>query len=101
MINGELIATNAGQFIDGVRSNCDSQKSGQNPRARRELVEDSMKVYPMNQYGALQTGKHMFYQFRNGQFEFTESAIFTHLWKKTDEGWKLTRVYSYDHKPEP
>lgn len=95
-----MIASSAEQFKEGVRSNCADQASGKSPRARRELIKRSVKIYPMNRYGALQTGKHLFYQLKDGRFQFTESALFTHLWQQTEDGWKLTRVLSYDHKPE-
>ena len=94
-----LIATSRADFVNGVRANCENQKSGRNPKARRELVPGSMKVYPMANYGAIQMGQHNFFQFNEGRFQFTESASFTHLWKKTATGWKITRVLSYEHAP--
>jgi hypothetical protein len=68
-------------------------------RARRELVKGSMAVYPLNNYGAVETGRHDFYAIEVGKPDrMTESAQFLHLWKKDGDHWKLTRVVSYDHK---
>lgn len=30
-----------------------------------------------------------------------EIAKFTNLWKKDENGWKMSRVLSYDHKLTP
>lgn len=95
-----LVASSSDQFIQNIRSSCADQEAGNSPKAKRKLIKESVQIYPMKGFGALQMGKHDFYQFKNGKFEFTESALFTHLWEKTDKGWKLLRVMSYDHKPE-
>jgi ketosteroid isomerase-like protein len=61
----------------------------------RELVRESLRVYPMNDYGAVQTGTHRFVQ-RGG--EPATTAMFVHLWRRVDGAWKVTRVISYDHR---
>lgn len=63
---------------------------------RRELVEGSLEVYPVADYGAVQMGEHRFIH-----ADGAEGAIakFVHLWKKTDDGWKISRVLSIDHQP--
>lgn len=62
----------------------------------RELIAGSMEVYPINDYGAIQTGKHRFCHIENGK---NECGIFKflHIWKKKDNVWTLNRVVSYDH----
>lgn len=60
----------------------------------RQLVPGSLRVYPLAGYGAVQTGMH---RFSEGDGEVTV-ARFTHLWRKTDAGWKIARVLSYDHQ---
>ncbi|MCB0597725.1 MAG: nuclear transport factor 2 family protein [Lewinellaceae bacterium] len=72
-------------------------------KARRELVEGSLKVFPMKNngelYGAIQTGEHRFYAKYPDQEEvLTSTAKFTHLWLLEDGGWRLARVLSYDHE---
>lgn len=67
---------------------------------RREVVPGTMKVFPMNNYGAVQSGEHVFYV-RNaeGKEVLDGKARYTHLWKFKDGHWRLSRVISYDHGP--
>lgn len=95
-----LIAESGQQFIDSVASGCAARETGENIQASRELTEDSMRVYPLNNYGAIQTGHHRFYGFKeDGTKVLRETAQFTHVWQQTDGKWQLTRVLSYDHQP--
>jgi len=94
-----LSETSGAQFVDDVAKHCERIEKGVDFRARRELVKGSMAVYPLNNYGAVETGRHDFYAIEEGKADrLTESAQFLHLWKKDGERWKLTRVVSYDHK---
>lgn len=72
-------------------------------KARRELVEESLEVFPLNKdgvlYGAVQTGRHNFYAKEKDKPEYlTSTAIFTHVWLLENGSWKLKRVLSYDHQ---
>jgi Domain of unknown function (DUF4440) len=60
------------------------------------LVPDSLEVYPIKNYGAVQIGRHLFT--RQGE-QGSEVAKFVHLWHKTEGGWRLARVLSFDHRP--
>ncbi len=94
------VAASPQQFVDNVRKGCAAQATGQNVRARRELVDGSMAVYPVNNYGAIQTGSHRFFGVEAGKPEkLRESGKFFHLWRQADGRWKLARVFSYDHRP--
>lgn len=94
-----LTATSRTQFVESIKNLCARQKTGEDYRARRELVEGSMEVYPLNKYGAIQIGAHRFYRITEGKGEkLTEVAKFTHVWKQDESGWKISRVLSYDHK---
>ena len=87
------------EFIDGIKGTCARQKTGEDYRARRELVPGTLKVYPLNNYGAVEIGVHRFYQLLPGKPEkLVEISQFTHVWKKEESGWKLSRVLSYDHR---
>ena len=79
-----------------IRYLCDRRMWGEDYPARRELVEGTLEVYPLDGYGAIQTGVHRFY--REGGARPVEVSRFTHIWKKDDAGWKLQRAMSYDHK---
>jgi ketosteroid isomerase-like protein len=64
----------------------------------RVLVPGSLRVYPINAYGAVQTGEHRFAR-RDGAPGAV--ARFVHLWRRQPDGqWRLTRVLSFDHQPE-
>jgi len=71
-------------------------------KARRELVEDSMDIFPLrNQgklYGVIETGEHRFHETYPGKPEHpTGIAKFTMLWLLKDGEWQLARVLSFDH----
>lgn len=63
---------------------------------RREVVPGSLRVYAMNDYGAVQTGTHRFVQPNQ-----TGIAMFVHLWKRGEDGtWRISRVLSFDHRSD-
>ena len=62
----------------------------------RTLVPGSLEVYPMQGYGAVQIGLHVFA--RKGE-PGSEVARFVHLWKRENGTWRLARVLSFDHRP--
>lgn len=93
-----LTADSGAKFMQGMRDNCKAQETGQNFRARRELIEGSMTVHMLNNYGAMQMGEHRFYALQPGQPDrLTETGKFIDLWRLIDGEWKLARVISYDH----
>lgn len=71
--------------------------SGNANDIRRDLVTGSMEVYPVKDYGAIQTGHHTFCHTENGKPD-CGTFKFLHIWQKKDGVWKITRVASYGHK---
>lgn len=67
-----------------------------NMHLKRELVAGSMEIYPVHNYGAIQTGEHTFCHIENGKND-CGTFKFLHIWKHNDTGWKLARVVSYAH----
>jgi hypothetical protein len=65
-------------------------------KSRRELVAGTLEVYPINGYGAVEIGVHLFYPIATDS-EPTGEAKFVHLWQYDDGVWKLARVISFDH----
>lgn len=63
---------------------------------KRTLVEGSLEVYPIKDYGAIQVGEHTFCHKENGRND-CGTFKFLHIWQKKDGVWKVTRVVSYDH----
>lgn len=47
-------------------------------------------------YGAIQIGQHEFCHEENG---IDDCGVFgfTHVWHRSSDGWKITRVLSYGH----
>ena len=64
---------------------------------RRDIVPGSMEVYPIKDYGAIETGLHRFCHEENGKQD-CGTFKFLHIWQKKNGQWKVTRVASYDHK---
>jgi hypothetical protein len=92
-------ATSGAEFMKGARENCSKQETGENFRARRELVEGSMRVYVLQGFGAMQMGEHRFYALQPGKPDrLTESGKFIDVWRQVDGQWKLARVISYEHQ---
>jgi Domain of unknown function (DUF4440) len=74
-----------------LTANCPAKQG-----VRRELVAGSLQVFPMKGGYAVQMGEHRFLQ-PSGP---ATAARFVHLWQKKNGAWKLTRVLSFDHRPE-
>ena len=62
----------------------------------RKLVDGSLEVHPIKDYGAIEIGIHQFRHFENGKEEIG-TFKFVMLWKKVNNQWKISRVISYDH----
>jgi hypothetical protein len=90
-------------FVEGIRNMCKRIESGEDFRSRRELVEGSLEVYPMRNYGALEIGVHRFFRVENGKPDaLTETGRFAQLWQRGADGkLRLSRVISYDHVLAP
>jgi hypothetical protein len=96
---GGRVAASGAEFIRNIEGTCARQKTGEDYRARRELITSTLKVFPLNNYGAIETGEHRFYKLTPGKpEELVEISLFTQVWKKEGQTWKLARVLSYDHK---
>jgi len=70
------------------------------PCSRKGIVgdEQSVQIFPVPGYGALEIGTHHFYEYRADGTETLDAAPrFANVWKKTLDGWKLARVLSYGH----
>lgn len=69
---------------------------GQATPLRRRLIAGSLEVHAVPGYGAIQIGEHEFCHEENG---IDDCGVFgfTHVWHRTRDGWKITRVLSYGH----
>ena len=85
--------TNFEQNIEAFKRNFANDR-----RVRRELVKATLEVYPIKDFGAVETGVHRFYATEKGQQEnLSSEAKFLQVWQKKDGRWKLTRIISYGH----
>lgn len=64
-------------------------------KVQRELLVDTLEVYPLKGYGAVEIGIHRFHH--PGHPENVGDAKFVMLWHNKDGVWKITRVISYQH----
>lgn len=85
---GGLVATTREQLVAAVKQNICG-------KVHRELVKETLEVYPMKGYGAVELGTH---RFSHPGIDSDEGdAKFVHLWKYENGKWLVTRVISYDH----
>ncbi len=90
------VITGKDDFIKSTKNGlCESPH-----KLRRELINDTLEVFPLKEndgeiYGAIQKGRHHFYE---NEIR-TSTAYFTHLWVLKDDKWLLKRVLSYNHIP--
>lgn len=86
--------TNYTQNIDAFKRSFKSER-----KLRRELVKGTLEVYPIQDYGAVETGIHRFYATEKGQMEkLSSEAKFVQVWQKNNGEWKITRIISYGHQ---
>ena len=86
--------TNYNQNVDAFKKTFESDR-----RVRRKLVEGTLEVYPIKDYGAVETGIHRFFATEKGQQEkLSSEAKFVQVWQKKDGAWKITRIISYGHQ---
>src|SRR5260370_36539988 len=65
-------------------------------KTQRALLPDTLEVYPLKGYGAVEIGVHRFHH--PGRPEGSAGdAKFVTLWQNKDGGWKVTRGGSYNH----
>jgi len=64
----------------------------------RTVVPGSLRVYPIEGYGAVQVGVHRFDE--RGAATST-LARFVSVWRRQDQTWRLARVLSLDHQAVP
>jgi ketosteroid isomerase-like protein len=62
----------------------------------RQLVPGTLEVYPIKDYGAIETGVHRFCHTENGKIECGD-VRFVMIWRREDDQWRISRVVSYGH----
>lgn len=82
--NGRV--TSKAAIVEGTRLNICG-------KVRRELVEGSIEVYPLPNYGAIEMGLHTFINSEEPDTR-PQPGRFTIIWQKTGAGWKIREVIS-------
>jgi hypothetical protein len=86
-------------FIAEYARQCAERRKPDTWRSRRELVRSTLHVDPVPGYGAIQEGRHLFYERRgDGPEKLAGRARFVHLWKLDGGQWRLAKVLSYAHE---
>jgi ketosteroid isomerase-like protein len=62
-------------------------------KVQRELVKESVEVYPIKDYGAVQIGMHKFHNNQEPDAESVPSKFIV-TWEKQEQGWKMAKVIS-------
>jgi len=65
-------------------------------KVERELLPETLEVYPLKGYGAVETGIHRFHHPGHPEDGIGDAKFIT-LWQNKDGSWKVTRVISYQH----
>jgi ketosteroid isomerase-like protein len=67
---------------------------------RRELLKDTLEVYPLANYGAIEIATHTFCNLKETPVcaaATNGTGKLVHLWKKQGDSYVLARVLSFDH----
>lgn len=62
-------------------------------KVTRTLIEESVEVHPIKDFGAVQIGMHKFYNNQEPN-AISKPTKFIIIWKKTDSKWLMSRVIS-------
>lgn len=68
----------------------------QDGRSGYAELAGSIEVHAVPGHGAIQIGQHEFCHEEDGTDD-CGIVGFTHVWHRTSDGWKITRVLSYGH----
>ena len=68
----------------------------QNNGITRTLLPGTLRVFPIEGYGALQLGSHRFCHEENGRAD-CGTFEFVQLWRRDAGAWRIARVVSYGH----
>ncbi len=64
-------------------------------KVERQLLPQTLEVYPLKGYGAVEIGIHRFHHPAHPENGMGDAKFIT-LWQNKN-GWKVTRVISYEH----
>jgi hypothetical protein len=80
------LMTSKDEIIEGTKRNICG-------KVTRTLIEGSIEVYPINNYGAVEIGFHKFYNNQEPDAESIPSK-FIAMWYNDNGNWRMTKVIS-------
>jgi len=83
------LSVGKGAFLAAIKQNICG-------KVERTLLPDTLEVYPLKGYGAVEIGVHRFHHPGRPE-DGVGDAKFVTLWQNKDGAWKVTRVISYNH----
>jgi hypothetical protein len=90
----------ADAFVAMYEKMCNERKAPDAWRSRRRLVEGTLHVDPVPGFGAIETGEHTFHERQGeGPQKLVGRAKFAIVWQLAPDGWRMSRILSYDHQP--
>lgn len=80
------LSTSKQEVLEAIKKNiCE--------KVTRTLIDGSIEVYPINNYGAIEIGYHKFYNNQEPDAKSTPSK-FIMVWKNEGENWFISKVIS-------
>lgn len=80
------LSTSKKEIIEALKNNICN-------KVTRTLVEGSIEVYPIKDYGAVQTGLHKFYNNQEPDAISKENKFIV-IWMNDNENWVMTKIIS-------
>lgn len=86
----------------GRQSTIDALKNNICGKVYRDLVPGTLAIYPLKNFGAIQSGIHRFCTPEAAKAtghcpDGSGVGRFTHIWRNQSGKWLLSRILSYDH----
>lgn len=81
------LMTSKQELLDATKKNICGKVS-------RELVKGSMEVYPINQFGAVEMGLHIFHNNTEKVDTVSKPDKFIIIWRNQHNKWQISRVIS-------
>lgn len=72
----------------------DSTKKHVCGKVTRELVEGSIEIYPIKDFGAIEIGLHKFHNNTEKEGTVSHASKFIIFWKNDNTNWTITKVVS-------
>ena len=80
------LSTSKQEILEGTKANICG-------KVTRELVEGTIEVYPIHNYGAVEIGYHRFHNKEEPDAE-SKASKFIAVWSNSSGNWQMTKVIS-------